>query len=94
LTTKEENFAVQLLGKVAGKFSLAIFYALARILRLPAIELLIIRWNNGWEVYLTQRPSNDPHFPNEWHVTGGLARLSDNSVLDTLNRVAREVGCP
>ena len=42
---------------------------------LPYVELVIPRRvGTTWEVFLTRRPSSDPHWPSVWHLPGGLWR--------------------
>lgn len=61
-----------------GMLPLEVFYQIARLAVLPAVEVVPIRERNGVvEVFLTQRPSNDPFWPDEWHAPGDIIRPTD-----------------
>jgi len=60
---------------------------------LPYVELVIPRKAGGrWEIFLTRRPANDPHWPEMWHLPGGLWRTHESEI-EACNSVAqRELG--
>lgn len=60
-----------------------LFIALASKITMPTMELLPVRKgkNGDIEVLLTQRPADDPYWPNEWHIPGTVIRASDNAGL-------------
>ncbi len=63
-----------------GLLPLEIFYQVARLAVLPAVEVVPLRVGDGMvEVFLTQRPSNDPFWPGEWHNPGTIVRPTDES---------------
>lgn len=52
---------------------LEVFLALNRNTVFPGIDLALIRHRAAVpEVFLTQRPSNDPYFANMWHLPGAI----------------------
>jgi len=63
-----------------GFLPFELFIALASKITMPTMELLPIRRaeNGDVEVLLTQRPADDPYWPNEWHIPGTVIRASDN----------------
>lgn len=63
-----------------GLLPLEIFYEVARLAVLPAVEVVPLRVRDGVvEVFLTQRPNNDPFWPGEWHNPGAIVRPTDES---------------
>lgn len=95
LSSEKEDVVLRLLARVWGTLSPELLRALARLLRLPAVELLVIRQRQKVrEVFLVQNPSDALRFASRWHVAGEIAQLSDNLVKDTLWRIARGIGCP
>jgi hypothetical protein len=68
-----------------------LFIALASKITMPTMELLPVRRseNGEVEVLLTQRPADDPYWPNEWHIPGTVIRASDNEGTDFLSGVER-----
>ncbi|MFA4872172.1 MAG: hypothetical protein WC610_03925 [Patescibacteria group bacterium] len=93
LIPEEEQLLINLLGKVTPKnMTAGVFNAVAKIFRLPAIELVCLRLGASarTEVLLSQRPADDPIFPGQWHTSGTIARLSDASPFDSLKRLAKK----
>lgn len=79
--TKEEiEQAVKVLQRLPrGFMPLEIFRAIAEKTVMPAVELAIFRQNaeGDSELLLTQRPADDPHWPNGWHLPGGILLATD-----------------
>jgi 8-oxo-dGTP pyrophosphatase MutT (NUDIX family) len=95
LDESEEGLLLKLLAQIQGKeMSPEVFGALCRIVRFPMVELVLLRrtTTEKLEIFLTQKPADDPDFPGEWHIPGGVARLSEKSPEETLERVIREIG--
>lgn len=60
---------------------------------LPYVELVIPRRaNDKWEVFLTRRPVNDPHWPSTWHLPGGIWRTSETESQACQSVALRELG--
>jgi ADP-ribose pyrophosphatase YjhB (NUDIX family) len=56
----------------------SIFLEVARLCTTPTIELVPLRsTGDDVEVLLTQRPDDDPHWSNQWHVPGTVVRATD-----------------
>ena len=62
------------------------WFALHRLVPLPAVEVLITR-NNGREFLLTYRSDK---FWEGWHIPGGFIKLKDQSLVAACNRIARD----
>jgi hypothetical protein len=79
LTDGEIESTRQLLSKLsAGFLPLPIFLEVARLVALPIIEIIPLRWNDGHiEVLLTKRLDNDKHWPGMWHTPGTVVRATD-----------------
>lgn len=55
-----------------------IFEALAEKIVIPTVNLAMLRNNNGRiEVFLMQRPQDDPYWPGQWHITGTVLLSTD-----------------
>lgn len=69
------------------------FYSLLHVVPHSAFELLIVRDNaNGPEVFLTERPPNDPEWPNAWHFPGTIIRIKDTFNTIKLRLAKDELG--
>lgn len=68
-----------------------LFIAIASKVTVPTMELAPIRRgkNGDIEVLLTQRPADDPYWPDEWHMPGTVIRASDNEGTDFSSGVER-----
>jgi hypothetical protein len=68
-----------------------IFLAVAELVTTPTMEVAPLRVNeNGQtEILLTQRPADDEHWPNGWHMPGTVIRSTDEegSLTTGFNRV-------
>jgi hypothetical protein len=76
-----------------------IFLQFARLMVVPVIELVPVRINaeGKAEILLVQRESDDPVWPNMWHVSGTVIRATDkmdtgNDYDDPLKRLLAEDG--
>lgn len=68
------------------------FFALGDITLMTAFELWVVRPGaEGEEIFLVQRPANDPVWPSLWHFPGTIGRLMD-SYTDVDQRLAEELG--
>ncbi len=71
-----------------------LFHAVAKIIRLTAIEIIILKDDGGdlddLQVLISKRSSDDPFFPNEWHLPGGIALLKDVTALDAAKRIIQK----
>jgi hypothetical protein len=71
---------LRLLRRVeVGKVSTPIFHELARLMVLPAVEVIPLFDNGDGEtqVLLTRRVADDPIWPNQWHTPGRILRPTD-----------------
>jgi ADP-ribose pyrophosphatase YjhB (NUDIX family) len=60
---------------------------------LPYVELVIPRRaGDKWEVFLTRRPVNDPHWPSTWHLPGGIWRTGQSESQACQSVALRELG--
>jgi hypothetical protein len=59
-----------------GRHPLEIFYAICRTTMRPVVELVIFSPNKD-KVLLTERPEDDPFFPDMWHLPGVVVVPSD-----------------
>ena len=92
LNCEEEQTLIGLLGKVTPQTMTAgVFNAVAKLFRLPAIELVCFRkgTDDQIEVLLSKRPDDDPLFPGQWHSAGTIARLTDATEMHSLDRLAK-----
>ncbi|PIQ67645.1 hypothetical protein COY25_04475 [Candidatus Uhrbacteria bacterium CG_4_10_14_0_2_um_filter_41_7] len=65
----------------------AYFQMLARIVPQCSIELMILKKiEDEVQIFLIQRPENDPEWPNKWHFPGCIMRFDDTekTMLDRL----------
>ncbi|HCR55580.1 TPA: hypothetical protein DIV49_01275 [Candidatus Saccharibacteria bacterium] len=79
LTDDEINaVASQLQRLPRGYLPLPIFWSVANLVTTPTMEVAPLRNTaDGLEIYLTQRPENDPHWPSGWHIPGTVIRSTD-----------------
>lgn len=79
LTDQEVATVTGLLKKLPpGFLPFDIFQQVARLVALPIIELVPLRYHNGKvEVLLFQREYDDPHWPGAWHTPGTVLRATD-----------------
>lgn len=55
------------------------FLSMSHVVPYTSFELLIIRDGEyGPEIFLTQRPPQDPEWPNAWHFPGTIMRIADS----------------
>jgi hypothetical protein len=84
-TDDEIKQAVDVLNRLPkGFLPHSLFIAVAAKVTMPTMELVPVRWNKDGEVevLLTQRPDDDPYWPNQWHMPGTVIRASDNEGTD------------
>lgn len=66
---------------------------LHKTVALPYVELVIPRQVRGqWEIFLTRRPSSDPHWPSTWHLPGGIWRTRQTQIEACQSVAHRELG--
>lgn len=77
-----------------GRLRLSVFHAVGSVLRMPAVEAVLLwQFEGRFEVLLSKRPDDDPHFAGQWHSVGGIALLGDSSAGNAAIRIVhREVG--
>lgn len=75
---------------------LPIFLEMCRLTVTVITEVVPVRRNdNKIEVFLTQRPADDPNWPSMWHTPGTVVVPADNSREDSIRRIAeKELGNP
>lgn len=78
-----------------GYLPYEIFEQVARIVALPIIEFIPLRYiNNHIEVLLLRRPDNDRFWPGEWHTPGTIIRATDvgksGEIWPPFNRIINE----
>lgn len=68
------------------------FFKLGDVTLMTAFELWVVRpGEQGEEIFLIKRPTDDPVWPNLWHFPGTIGRLHDDQVsVDA--RLAKELG--
>jgi hypothetical protein len=68
-----------------------LFIAVAAKVTMPTMELVPVRLsgNGEVEVLLTQRPNDDPYWPNQWHMPGTVIRASDKEGTDFSSGIER-----
>jgi hypothetical protein len=79
-TPEEIAQAVKVLEKLKpGFLPFELFNEVARLVTTPTIELAPLRTREDGkvEVFMTQRPGDDPFWPSEWHVPGTVIRSTD-----------------
>lgn len=54
------------------------WYEIHRCFAIPYVEVVVPAFEEGeWRVFLSQRESDDPHWPGRpWHIPGGIWRVS------------------
>jgi hypothetical protein len=80
LNDEELQQLVELLSQLeVGKLPLPVFHQLARLMVLPAVEVIPLRLDDAGQpwVLLTQRDKDDPIWPLQWHTPGRILRPSD-----------------
>lgn len=91
LTEKEITNTAEMLQKLSpGFLPLPIFYQVARLTVTPTVELVPLRMHEGHlQVFLTQRPKDDPVWPSMLHVPGSVIRATDTkeTFSDVLDRI-------
>jgi hypothetical protein len=61
-----------------GEIPSDVFHQIARLMVLPAVEIIPLRMVEGAaHVLMTQRESSDPVWPNLWHTPGRILRPSE-----------------
>lgn len=89
LTDEEIAFVAEKLAKLApGRLPRPIFNEVARLKPLAVVELIVV--NERGKVLLTQRPSDDPFWPNKWHIPGVALSALDESVDSALERLVHD----
>jgi hypothetical protein len=91
-TDNEIKQAVDVVKRLEkGFLPFDLFIAFASKVVMPTMELLPVRRSESGdiEVLLTQRPGDDPYWPNEWHIPGTVIRASDNEGTDFSSGVKR-----
>jgi len=91
-TSEEISFAAHVLRRLQkGFLPEELFLAVAEKVTMPTMEVAPVRRtaNDRVEVLLTQRPANDPYWPNGWHIPGTVIRSTDNEGTDFLSGVNR-----
>jgi|SRR5579871_6247966 len=79
------NLVADLLSDLApGEQPPPIFYQIARLVPLPAVELIVFDENK--QVLLTQREADDPYWPGQWHIPGTVIRATDASLGSAIKR--------
>ena len=98
VSNDELQQAVDILAKFEpGYLPFPLFMAIARLVVFSIIEIVPLRRmaNGELEVLLTQRPADDPLWPNMWHNPGVVVLASDatGSFADPFDRVLhKELG--
>lgn len=71
--------AAQTLSKLPrGYLPFPLFIQVTRLMTTPTLELAPIRMRGEEpEIYLTQRPADDPYWPSGWHIPGTVIRSTD-----------------
>ena len=78
LTPADEQLLIDLLDRVGTPMPAGVFNALAAKVPLTGIEAVILRRSDRQlKVLLLQRPKNDKHWPEQWHMPGTILRNSD-----------------
>lgn len=102
LTSDESNaVAVNYLASLEhGVLPEELFTQMGRLIVLSTVELGMVRpldESGRTKILLTQRPSNDRFWPNQWHVPGSVVRADDPVKHDhdydaAISRIRDEVG--
>lgn len=82
----------QLLGQYQpGKLPLPVFAEIARLVRLPMVDLVPVRNSPeyGLEIGLVRRAASDRWWPGLWHLPGTVLR-SDDTLDSALTRLKHE----
>ncbi len=82
----------------AGHVVIEIFDTLLRgkVNSLPSVATDVVlarHGDQGFEVYLTMRPADDPEFPQLWHVPGGVTTGSTRLDAHVAKLLQRELQC-
>ncbi|MEP6710168.1 MAG: hypothetical protein ABJA64_00420 [Candidatus Saccharibacteria bacterium] len=79
-TEDEINNAAAIIHQLPrGFLPKQLFYAIAEKTVINTIEMMILRFNKGIiEILLTQRPPDDPYWPNAWHIPGTVLLSTDS----------------
>ncbi len=95
LDSSEIELLISLMGRLPSPIPPDLFAVFAARFPQVAVEMVIIRKIGGViHVLLTQRPTDDPHWPGMWHSPGSLVRSSDAPPvpgLGTFNSVIRRI---
>ena len=97
---KKTKTAAKLLKKINHyePYGDELFNELSRLMVTVAIEAVVLRqiYNkrhkdniNKIEVFMTQRPKNDPFWPKQWHCPGSIIRIGEK-FSDVFNRLAKK----
>lgn len=80
VTDDEINQVAEILSRLPkGFLPFPIFIQVTRLVTTPTMEVAPLRMVNGSpEIYLTQRPHDDPYWPSGWHIPGTVIRSTDN----------------
>jgi ADP-ribose pyrophosphatase YjhB (NUDIX family) len=78
-TEQEVHYAANILRRLPrGFLPFEVFIAFAERTVMPCLELsLFRRHGDEIEILLTKREADDPHFPDAWHLPGGVLRATD-----------------
>jgi hypothetical protein len=92
LTDEEIRITAENLKRLPkGFLPKEIFLAVAELVTTPTMEVAPLRINENrqTEVLLTQRPADDAHWPNGWHMPGTVIRSTDEegSLRSGFNRI-------
>ncbi len=95
LTDTEELQLITLLGKIPqGNFSLNLFRAIARIVRLTSVEVLIYQFNrntNQQEILMAKVPETDPFYPGHWAAPGTMLMDTDDTIELAFERILKKI---
>ena len=90
--------STQIISKLLSEIDVGIlprdvFYEIARLIPLSAVEIVPLRSNGeSVEVLLLKRPHDDPHWPGLWHTPGSIVRAYDTKpdFKDAIERVLND----
>jgi len=95
------NYLARLAEQHPDKLPLEIFTPLAKLMVLTTVEVGLLKRSTEDEnrllVLLSQRPSSDKFWPNQWHIPGSIIRARDpvadeHDYTPAISRVMAEVG--
>lgn len=93
-TEQEIAQATEVLSRLTkGFLPFPLFLQVTRLMTTPTMEVAPIRMRGDEpEVFLTQRPVDDPYWPNGWHIPGTVIRSTDEpeSFKSGFDRVLRD----